>query len=80
MQLVVIERSLISIFGALIAGFRGRLGLGRIRGVHFERGDEIRIAGRRSSVILDGEMFEANDDEPIVLRPTAPVPFLRLAA
>ena len=32
------------------------------------------------NVILDGEMFEADDDRPIVLRPTAPVPFLRLAA
>jgi hypothetical protein len=80
MQLVVIERNLFSILGAFVAGIRGKLGLSRIRGVHLERGDEIRIAGQRSSVILDGEMFEANDDEPIVLRPTAPVPFLRLAA
>lgn len=80
MQLVVIERNLISIFSALIAGLRGRLGLGRIHGVHFERGDEIRIEGRQSSVILDGETFETNGDRPIVLRPTAPVPFLRLAA
>ncbi len=80
MQLIVIERSLVSILGAFIAAIRGRLGRGRIRGVHLERGDEIRIEGRHSSVILDGEMFEANDDEPIVLRPTAPVPFLRLAA
>ena len=31
-------------------------------------------------MILDGQMFEANDDMPIVLRPTAPVHFLRLAA
>jgi diacylglycerol kinase family enzyme len=80
MQLLVIERNLFSILGALIAAVRGRLGLRRIRGVHFERGDEIRIAGHRSRVILDGEMFEANDERPIVLRPTAPVPFLRLAA
>ena len=80
MQLLVIERNLLSIFGALLAAVRGRLGLRMIRGVHLERGDEIRIAGQRSNVILDGEMFEANDDRPIVLRPTAPVPFLRLAA
>ena len=52
----------------------------RIRGVHLERGDEIRIEGHQSNVILDGEMFEAEDERPIVLRPTAPVPFLRLAA
>ncbi len=79
MQLMVIERNLVSILGALIAAVRGRLGLHRIRGVHLERGDEIRIEGHRSNVILDGEMFEANDEWPIVLRPTAPVPFLRLA-
>ena len=80
MQLLVIDRNLISILGALFAAIRGKLGLRTIRGVHLERGDEIRIAGTRSNIILDGEMFEANDDMPIVLRPTAPVHFLRLAA
>lgn len=80
MQLLVIERNLFSILGALLAAVRGRLGLTRLRGVHLERGDEIRIEGSRSSVILDGETFEANDDEPIVLRPAPPMPFLRLAA
>ncbi|HST37393.1 MAG TPA: diacylglycerol kinase, partial [Allosphingosinicella sp.] len=80
MQLVVVERNLISILGALVAAIRGRLGLSSIRGVHFERGDEIRIEGRHSNVILDGETFQANDGKPIVLRPTAPVPFLKLAA
>ena len=80
MQLLVIERNLFSILGALLAAVRGRLGLHRIHGVHLSRGDEIRIHGHRSNVILDGEMFEANDDRPIVLRPTGPVPFLRLAA
>jgi hypothetical protein len=80
MQLMVIERNLLSIFGALFAAVRGKLGLRRIRGVHLERGDEIRISGAASNVILDGEMFEAEDERPIVLRPTAPVPFLKLAA
>jgi len=80
MQLLVIERNLLSIIGALIAAARGRLGRGSIRGVHLERGDEIRIEGHQSNIILDGEMFEANAGRPIVLRPTAPVPFLRLAA
>ena len=80
MQLLVIERNLISIFGALFASILGKLGRHAIRGVHLERGDEIRIMGARSNIVLDGEMFEANDDTPIVLRPTAPVPFLRLAA
>jgi hypothetical protein len=80
MQLLVIERNLLSILGALFAALRGRLGLRRIRGVHLERGDEIRIEGHQSNVILDGEMFEAEHERPIVLRPTAPMPFLRLAA
>ena len=80
MQLMVIERNLFSIFGALFAALRGKLGLRSIRGVWLERGDEIRISGAASNVILDGEMFEAEDERPIVLRPTAPVPFLKLAA
>jgi len=80
MQLLVIERNLFSVLGALFAAVRGRLGLRRIRGVHLERGDEIRIEGSHSSVILDGETFEADTGRPIVLKPTPPVPFLRLAA
>ena len=80
MQLLVIERNLFAIVGALVAAIRGRLGRHGMRGVHLKRGDEIRIEGHRSNVILDGEMFEANAGRPIVLRPTAPVPFLRLAA
>ena len=60
--------------GGLVPG--GRMG----GGVHIAHGDEIRIEGPRSSVILDGELFEAEDGRPIVLRQTRPVPFLRLAA
>jgi len=80
MQLLVIERNLFAILGALFAGISGRLGRRRMRGVHLERGDEIRIEGNRSNIILDGEMFQAGTGRPIVLRPTAPVPFLKLAA
>ncbi|MBX3562815.1 MAG: diacylglycerol kinase [Sphingomonas sp.] len=80
MQLLVIDRSVPALMRAFVAALRGRLGRNRLTGVHLERGDEIRIEGSRSSVILDGEMFEANDDHPIILKPTAPVPFLRLAA
>jgi hypothetical protein len=80
MQLLVVERNLFSVLGALVAAVRGKLGLQALNGVHLERGDEIRIEGDRSSVILDGEMFEANVDRPIILRPTLPMPFLRLAA
>ena len=76
---VVSERPL-TLFRAFAAGLFGRLGDSAMEGVHVKRGDEIRIEGDRSSVILDGELFEANAGHPIVLTPTAPVPFLRLAA
>jgi hypothetical protein len=79
MQLLIIERSLRALLGAFIAALRGRLGRSRLNGVHLERGDEIRIEGERSNVILDGELFEAVEGRPIVLTPTRPVPFLRLA-
>ncbi|MGQ0589957.1 MAG: diacylglycerol/lipid kinase family protein [Sphingosinicella sp.] len=80
MQLLLIDRSLPALMRALVAAVRGRLGRYTLTGVHLERGDEIRIEGSRSSVILDGELFEADDNRPIILKPTPPVPFLRLAA
>jgi hypothetical protein len=80
LQLMVIERRPLTLVLALVAAIFGRLGEQRLAGVHLERGDEIRIEGDRSSVILDGELFEANGENPIVLKPTPPVPFLRLAA
>jgi hypothetical protein len=79
MQLLVIERSFPALMRALVASIRGRLGRNRLAGVHLERGDEIRIEGTMSSVLLDGELFQADVGRPIVLRPTPPVPFLRLA-
>ena len=80
LQMMAIEQRPMALFRAFRANLRGRLGRERVQGVHFERGDEIRIEGERSSVILDGEMFEAKPGHPIVLTPTEPVPFLRLAA
>jgi hypothetical protein len=80
MQLLIVERNFRAKLGALFAALRGKLGRPGLSGVRIERGDEIRIEGNHSNVILDGEMFEAEDERPIVLRPTAPVPFLRLAA
>ena len=80
MQLLVIERSIPALLRALFASIRGRLGRIRLNGVHLERGDEIRIEGSHSSVLMDGELFEPGHGRPIVLRPTAPVPFLKLAA
>ena len=80
MQLLVIERRPWAIVRALFDAILGRLGRHQVRGIHLERTDEIRIEGEHSNVILDGELFEAKTDRPIVLTPTAPVPFLRLAA
>jgi hypothetical protein len=80
LQLMMVEQKPGSLLGATLASIFGRLGQGTMNGVHIERGDEIRIEGERSSVILDGELFEARAGFPIVLKPTAPVPFLSLAA
>jgi len=80
MQLLAIEHKPVALLRALFAGMIGRLGAAKMAGVHFERGDEIRIEGDRSRVILDGEVFQAGTGRPIVLRQTTPLPFLRLAA
>ena len=80
LQLIMVERSPLALLRAFWAALMGKAGRHKLSGVLFERGDEIRIEGDHSSVILDGELFEANLNSPIVLKPTAPVPFLRLAA
>ncbi len=80
LKMMIVERTPRAMWHALVDTIRGKLGTNRDNGVHLERGDEIRIEGDHSSVILDGELFEANVDHPIVLRTTPPVPFLRLAA
>ena len=80
LQLILVDRSPWVLIRAITAAIRGRLGRRRMDGVHLGRGDEIRIEGDRSRVILDGEYFEASAGFPIVLKTTAPVPFLRLAA
>jgi hypothetical protein len=69
-----------SLLRAFYASIFGTLGHHAVQGIHLEQGDEIRIDSKRSSVVLDGEVFEANTLRPIILRSTAPVPFLRLAA
>ena len=79
LKLMLIDQHPLALIRAGIAGIFGRLGRAHVSGVHVERGDEIRIEGERSSVILDGELFEAAPGRPIVLTPTAPVPFLSLS-
>lgn len=79
LRLLMVDRNPLALIGATIASIFGRLGDGVLRGVRVERGDEIVIRGERPAVILDGELFEADEGKPIVLTPTAPVPFLSLA-
>ncbi len=80
LKLMMVNHSPVSLVRAIFAGVAGKLGQHNLAGVHVERGDEIRIEGDRSSVILDGEVFEARAGGAIVLTHTNPVPFLRLAA
>ena len=80
LKLLAVEQGPVPLVRAILAAVAGKLGRTRINGVHLESGDEIRIEGRNSSVILDGELFEAGAGRPIILKPTAPVPFLRFAA
>ena len=80
MKLLAVDRSVGALFRMLGATWRGTLGQNDLAGVHFQQGDEIRIEGERSNVILDGEIFEATGGRPIILTSTQPVPFLRLAA
>ncbi|MDK2761435.1 MAG: acylglycerol kinase family protein [Sphingopyxis sp.] len=80
MKLLATDSNVGAMFRMLGATWRGTLGQKPLDGVHFQQGDEIRIEGERSSVILDGELFQAKNGMPIILTSTQPVPFLRLAA
>ena len=80
MQLLAIEHKPLPLLRALAGGLIGKLGAGKMAGIHLESGDLIRIEGDRSRVILDGEIFHAGTGGSIVLRQTLPLPFLRLAA
>ena len=80
LQLMLVDQNPLALLRAGLAGRFGRLGNSQVEGVHFRRGDEIRIESDRSSVILDGETFHAGKGRSIILRQTSPLPFLRLAA
>jgi hypothetical protein len=80
MKFMAVENGVLAILRAIFAAVSGKLGRQAMTGVHFERGDVVRIEGSGSSVILDGETFRAEVDHPIVLKSTPPVPFLRLVA
>jgi diacylglycerol kinase family enzyme len=80
MKLLATDSNVGAVFRMLGATWRGTLGQKPLQGVHFQQGDEIRIEGERSNVILDGEIYQAKHGKPIILTSTQPVPFLRLAA
>ncbi len=79
MKLLAVDADLKSVLGMFRVGLFGKLGETQSSGLYFRQGDTISIEGDRSSVILDGELFETSAGHPILLQATAPVPFLRLA-
>jgi hypothetical protein len=80
LKMLAIEERPASLFQAIMASLRGRLGRSHLRGVHFAEADEISIEGENSNVILDGEMFRADIGRPVMLSPARPLSFVRLAA
>lgn len=80
MKLMAVDQKPSALLRMLLVSLIGRFGARKMQGIHLAQGDVIRIEGDHSSVILDGEIFEARNGQPIVLKSTAPVPFLRLAA
>ncbi|MEO5774762.1 MAG: acylglycerol kinase family protein [Sphingomicrobium sp.] len=80
LKLLAIDEGPASLFRALLARIRGKLGRSNVAGVHFHETNEISIEGDSSDVILDGETFRAEIGQPIVLRPAHPLSFVRLAA
>ncbi|MEA3003018.1 MAG: hypothetical protein QOH81_1806 [Sphingomonadales bacterium] len=80
LSMLLVEQNRGSVLRGVMAAMRGRLGRQTDAGVHVERSEEIRIDGEESNVILDGELFQARRGRPIVLKSTAPISFLRLAA
>lgn len=80
MKFLAVDQQPWAMVRMVTASLFGRLGKHKMQGVHIEQGDTIRIDSEQSSVILDGEIYEANSERPIYLRSTPPIPFLRLAA
>jgi hypothetical protein len=80
LKLLAVEHKSSSMLRGLFAALGGQLGRKKLAGVHVEEADEISIEGDRSSVFLDGEMFQAGIGDPIRLTRAAPLSFVRLAA
>ncbi len=79
MKLMAVDYGPLALIRMFCASLTGQLGNKDVKGIHMGQSDHIRIDGEQSSVILDGEIFVAEDNSPIVLRSTDPVPFLRIS-
>ena len=80
LKLLAVDERPMSLIRAIVASLLGKLHRRKLRGVHVEETDEIRIEGDRSNVILDGETFSAEIGRPIRLTSARPLSFVRLAA
>ena len=80
LKLLAVDQRPLAMFRVVWATLIGLLGKKRYSGVHIGEGDMIQIDGDHSSVVLDGEVFVTRRNQPILLRSTPPVPFLKLAA
>lgn len=79
LQLLAVEtgpRTLLRVGWALLTG---RLGCDPIPGVTLRGDDEVRIEGSGGALILDGESYAMPQNGPLILRSTAPMPFVSLA-
>jgi hypothetical protein len=80
LKVVAIEERPWTVLRALLAGLTGGYKGKKMRGFHFEEGDQVTIEGERSRLILDGETFHAESGSPIHLMPAPPLSFVKLAA
>lgn len=80
LKFMAVERNVPAIGRMLWDAVVGRLGTRRSRGIHLEQGDMIRIDSDHGKVLFDGELFESSPGHPIILQPSQPMPFLKLAA
>lgn len=80
LQFMAIDQKPAALVRFILSALFGRLGKSVQKGIYLEHGDMIRIEGKNSNVVMDGELFHAQEGRPIVLKSTKPVSFLRLAA
>lgn len=78
LKLIAVNSRPATLARAAWAVLTGRFGKAPLPGVTLHGGDEVRIEGR-GALVLDGESYAVPDDGALVLRSTAPMPFVSLA-